>query len=209
MNEYYIPTGAGESEYVEKRSQFLGHVRRVETEDEARAFIAEMKKKHYDARHNCWCYIIRGGAERYSDDGEPQGTGGVPVLEVLKKSGLCNVAVVVTRYFGGILLGAGGLSRAYSKAATMAIAEAGTVTYTLFTECLLSCDYGEYRKLMYEMEKYDIIIDNTIFENDVKIYFSVNKNEAEKLISAISAATNAKRNAEIIGERLDIPKKQA
>ena len=146
---------------------------------------------------------------RYSDDGEPQGTGGVPVLEVLKKSGLCNVAVVVTRYFGGILLGAGGLSRAYSKAATMAIAEAGTVTYMLFTECLLSCDYGEYRKLMYEMEKYDIIIDNTIFENDVKIYFSVNKNEAEKLISAISAATNAKRNAEIIGERLDIPKKQA
>ena len=100
MNEYYIPTGAGESEYVEKRSQFLGHVRRVETEDEARAFIAEMKKKHYDARHNCWCYIIRDGAERYSDDGEPQGTAGIPMLEVFRREEITNVVCVVTRYFG-------------------------------------------------------------------------------------------------------------
>ena len=112
MNEYYIPTGAGGSEYVEKRSQFLGHVRRVETEDEARAFIAEMKKKHYDARHNCWCYIIRGGAERYSDDGEPQGTAGIPMLEVFRREEITNVVCVVTRYFGGVLLGAGGLLRA-------------------------------------------------------------------------------------------------
>ena len=104
MNEYYIPTGTGESEYVEKRSQFLGHVRRVETEDEARAFIAEMKKKHYDARHNCWCYIIRGGAERYSDDGEPQGTAGIPMLEVFRREEITNVVCVVTRYFGGVLL---------------------------------------------------------------------------------------------------------
>ena len=204
-----IPFSAAESESVEKRSRFIGQIWPVSTEEEAQAHIRAAKKKYHDARHNCWCYLLGDNVLRYSDDGEPQGTGGVPVLEVLKKSGLCNVAIVVTRYFGGILLGAGGLSRAYSKAAAMAIAEAGTVTYMLFTECLLSCDYGEYRKLMYEMEKYDIIIDNTIFENDVKIYFSVNKNEAEKLISAISAATNAKRNAEIIGERLDIPKKQA
>ena len=200
---------AASAEFTEKRSVFIGHTASVSDAAAAEAFIASVKKKYSDARHNVWAYLLRDGSMRYSDDGEPQGTGGVPVLEVLKKSGLCNVAVVVTRYFGGILLGAGGLSRAYSKAATMAIAEAGTVTYSLFTECLLSCDYGEYRKLMYEMEKYDIIIDNTVFENDVKIYFSVNKNEAERLISAISAATNAKRNAEIIGERFDIPKKQA
>ena len=96
MTEYLIPTGAGESEYVEKRSSFLGHLRCVETEDEARAFIAETKKKYYDARHNCWCYIIRNGAERYSDDGEPQGTAGIPMLEVMRREGVTTVVCVVT-----------------------------------------------------------------------------------------------------------------
>ena len=209
MEQLWIPAGEGNSEYIEKKSRFLGLVLPVTTEAEARAQLEAVKKREYDARHNCWAYVLHTGQKRYSDDGEPQGTAGQPILNVLEREGVQDVLCVVTRYFGGILLGAGGLSRAYSKAATMAIAEAGTVTYSLFTECLLSCDYGEYRKLMYEMEKYDIIIDNTVFENDVKIYFSVNKNEAKRLISAISAATNAKRNAEIIGERFDIPKKQA
>ena len=104
MSEYFVPAGSGEAEFVEKRSSFLGHVRFVETEDAAREFINEMKKKHYDARHNCWCYIIRGGAVRYSDDGEPQGTAGLPMLEVFKREGVENVVCVVTRYFGGVLL---------------------------------------------------------------------------------------------------------
>ena len=115
MSEYFVPAGSGEAEFVEKRSSFLGHVRFVETEDAARDFINEMKKKHYDARHNCWCYIIRGGAVRYSDDGEPQGTAGLPMLEVFKREGVENVVCVVTRYFGGVLLGTGGLLRAYTK----------------------------------------------------------------------------------------------
>ena len=88
MGEYFIPTGDGEAEFVEKRSSFLGHVRLVETEEEARDFIAEMKKKYYDARHNCWCYIIKDGAERYSDDGEPQGTAGIPMLEVFRRENI-------------------------------------------------------------------------------------------------------------------------
>ena len=88
MSEYFVPAGSGEAEFVEKRSSFLGHVRFVETEDAARDFINEMKKKHYDARHNCWCYIIRGGVVRYSDDGEPQGTAGLPMLEVLSARAL-------------------------------------------------------------------------------------------------------------------------
>ena len=99
MSEYFVPAGSGEAEFVEKRSSFLGHVRFVETEDAARDFINEMKKKHYDARHNCWCYIIREGAVRYSDDGEPQGTAGLPMLEVFKREGVENVVGVVTRYF--------------------------------------------------------------------------------------------------------------
>ena len=114
MSEYYIPSAPGEAEFTEKRSRFLGHVRCIETEDEAKAFVAEMKKKYYDARHNCWCYIIRNGAERYSDDGEPQGTAGIPMLEVLRRQNMTNCVCVVTRYFGGVLLGAGGLLRAYT-----------------------------------------------------------------------------------------------
>ena len=151
MNEYYIPTGAGGSEYVEKRSQFLGHVRRVETEDEARAFIAEMKKKHYDARHNCWCYIIRGGAERYSDDGEPQGTAGIPMLEVFRREEITNVVCVVTRYFGGILLGAGGLTRAYTKTAKMALDAAGIARRCVWDCVDISCSYAFLERARLEL----------------------------------------------------------
>ena len=119
MTEYYIPTQAGEAELVEKRSRFIGHVWRVESEEEARARIEEMKKKYYDARHNCWCYLLKeGGVVRYSDDGEPSGTAGAPIMDILEKNGICNCALTVTRYFGGILLGTGGLVRAYSAAAS-------------------------------------------------------------------------------------------
>ena len=142
MTEYYIPTGAGEAELVEKRSQFLGHVCSVETEDEARAFIAEMKKKYYDARHNCWCYIIRGGAERYSDDGEPQGTAGIPMLEVFRREGIVNVVCVVTRYFGGVLLGAGGLVRAYTQAAKDALTAAGIARVRRWERLTVTCPYS-------------------------------------------------------------------
>ena len=124
MTEYFIPTGASETELVEKRSRFLGHVWPVESEGEARARIEEIRKKHYDARHHCWCYRIReGGVERYSDDGEPQGTAGQPMLNVFQREGVTNVCCVVTRYFGGILLGAGGLVRAYTQSAKDALGE--------------------------------------------------------------------------------------
>lgn len=198
-----------DAEFTEKRSVFIGHVRSVASAEEAESYIASVKKKYADARHNVWAYLLRSGAMRYSDDGEPQGTGGIPVLEVLKKSGIADAVIVVTRYFGGILLGAGGLSRAYSKAAVMVIEEAGTVKFTPFTECLIVCDYGEYRKLLYEIEKFDIIIENTVFENDVKIYFSVCREETERLSSAVCAQTNAKRSVEILGEKLAVSGKHA
>ena len=125
MTEYYIPTASSQTEFVEKRSRFIGHVWRVESEEEARARIEETRKKHYDARHNCWCYIIKDGPVRYSDDGEPQGTAGQPMLNVFQREGVVNVVCVVTRYFGGILLGAGGLVRAYAKSAKDALDAAG------------------------------------------------------------------------------------
>ena len=158
MTEYCIPTAPGEASFVEKRSEFLGHVRPVESEDEARAFIAEMKKKYYDARHNCWCYIIKGGAERYSDDGEPQGTAGIPMLEVFRREGVCNVVCVVTRYFGGILLGAGGLLRAYTKSAKDALDAAGISVVRRWVETELDCSYAAAEKLKQEIAAYGGIV---------------------------------------------------
>lgn len=151
MTEYYIPGGAGEAEFTEKRSRFLGHVRHVENEDEAKAFIAEMKKKYYDARHNCWCYIIRGGAERYSDDGEPQGTAGIPMLEVLRREGVTDIVCVVTRYFGGVLLGAGGLLRAYTKSTKDALDAAGISVVRRWVECDVPCSYSSAERLKTEL----------------------------------------------------------
>ena len=151
MSEFYIPTSAGEAEFTEKRSRFLGHVRHVESEEEAKAFIAEMKKKYYDARHNCWCYIIRGGAERYSDDGEPQGTAGIPMLEVYRREGVTNFVCVVTRYFGGVLLGAGGLLRAYTKSAKDALDAAGISVVRAWTEADIPCSYSAAEKLKLEL----------------------------------------------------------
>ena len=142
MSEYFVPAGSGEAEFVEKRSSFLGHVRFVETEDAAREFINEMKKKHYDARHNCWCYIIRGGAVRYSDDGEPQGTAGLPMLEVFKREGVENVVCVVTRYFGGVLLGTGGLLRAYTKSAKDALDASGIAAVRRWVKLETACPFS-------------------------------------------------------------------
>ncbi len=154
MTEYCVPTGAGESEYVEKRSRFLGHVRPVESEEEARAFVAAVKKEHYDARHNCWCYIIKDGPERYSDDGEPQGTAGIPMLEVLRREGVSNVVCVVTRYFGGVLLGAGGLFRAYTRSAKDALDAAGLSVVRPWTGMDIPCSYAAAERLRQEVEAF-------------------------------------------------------
>lgn len=142
MEPYLIPTAPGEAEFQEKRSTFLGHVRPIETEDEAKAFVAAMKKQYHDARHNCWCYLLRGGIERYSDDGEPQGTAGIPMLEVFRREGVTNVVCVVTRYFGGILLGTGGLLRAYTKSAKDALEAAGVSAVRRWVRVEAPCSYA-------------------------------------------------------------------
>ncbi len=152
VTEYYIPTGRGKSEFVEKRSRFIGQVCPVETEEEARAFIESVKKEYHDARHNCWCYLLReGGALRYSDDGEPQGTAGQPMLEVFQREGVTNAACVVTRYFGGILLGAGGLLRAYSRSAKDALDAAGISVARRWVAEELPCGYNLFEQVRREV----------------------------------------------------------
>ena len=147
MDPYYIPTGAGEAELTEKRSTFLGHVRPVASEEEAREFIAAMKKEYHDARHNCWCYRLQGGPERYSDDGEPQGSAGIPMLAVFQREEVTNVVCVVTRYFGGVLLGTGGLLRAYTKSAKDALTAAGVSAVCRWVTAEAQCAYGLFERV--------------------------------------------------------------
>ncbi len=142
MTEYFVPTKPSETEFTEKRSTFIGHVWPVETEEEARARVEEMKKKYHDARHNCWCYLLRDGPVRYSDDGEPQGTAGQPMLAVFQKEGVTNVCCVATRYFGGVLLGAGGLVRAYTQSAKDALDAAGISVVRRWVELAVDCPYS-------------------------------------------------------------------
>ena len=191
-------------EFEEKRSLFIGHALHVDTEEEALAFIKQMKKQYSDATHNCFAYLLKGGiVARYSDDGEPQGTAGVPMLETIRKSGVGDVCVVVTRYFGGILLGAGGLVRAYSHATSIAIEGGKVVTYEPYSEFLLRCGYSEYQKYSNILANAAAVIDGTEFGADVVVRFAIKRDKAEKLLSKISEAGYGRDVPQLVGERFD------
>ena len=153
MSDFRVPYQAAETEFTEKRSRFIGHLLPVETEEQAREVIAQMKKKYYDARHNCWCYLIGRDVLRYGDDGEPQGTAGQPMLNVFQRENVTNVVCVVTRYFGGILLGAGGLCRAYTKAAKDALDDAGISELRPWSVLRLDCPYALLERVKLEADK--------------------------------------------------------
>ena len=191
-------------EFEEKRSLFIGHAIHVETEEEAAAFVKSIKKQYADATHNVWAYHLKGGIiARYSDDGEPQGTAGMPVLEAIRKSGADDVCVVVTRYFGGILLGAGGLVRAYSHSAVIAINEAEIVVYEPYCEYSLSCGYSEYQRYSNILSMEKAVVDSTEFGACVLLRFAVKKTQAEHILKRISEAGFGKDIPEFCGERFD------
>ena len=200
MSEYFIPAGAGEAEFVEKRSSFLGHVRYVETEDEAKAFVTEMKKKFYDARHNCWCYIIKDGAVRYSDDGEPQGTAGIPMLEVLKREGVTNVVCVVTRYFGGVLLGTGGLLRAYTKSAKDALNAAGICIVRRWVKAEIACSYAMLERLKTECTAIGGVVADIEYSTDVCLKLLLPEDKADAFSQRTADVTAGASELEITGE---------
>ena len=143
MDEYLVPTQAADAEYTVQRSRFIGHIRPVENEEQALTLLKQTREKYWNANHNVYAYIIHGGATRYSDDSEPQGTAGMPVLDVLRKTGLENVLCIVTRYFGGILLGAGGLVRAYTKSASLAVDAAGISKKQVWVTVDVPCVGGD------------------------------------------------------------------
>ena len=202
MSEYFVPAGNGEAEFVEKRSSFLGHVRFVESEEAARDFINEIKKKHYDARHNCWCYIIRDGAVRYSDDGEPQGTAGLPMLEVFKREGIENVVCVVTRYFGGILLGTGGLLRAYTKSAKDALDAAGVAAVRRWMKISISCPYALFERMKTECLSFDGVVQDAEYGADVRLSLLLPEEKTEAFRARVTELSAGSCDAEIVGESM-------
>ena len=198
MAEYYVPARDSETEFTEKRSRFIGHVWRVEQEEEAREKIAQMKAKHYDARHNCWCYLITDGPVRYSDDGEPGGTAGVPIYEVLRKEGLTDVCCVVTRYFGGVLLGAGGLVRAYTKGAKDAVDAAQIKCMAEAVKLAVTVDYGLYGRLAQVFADFDARVEDERFADNVRIVLHIRAENSQKLTDKLVDVCNGAVSVEEI-----------
>lgn len=208
MAEYFVPFEAAETEFAEKRSRFIGQIKRVESEAEARAFIESVKKKHYDARHNCWCYLLHAGSVlRYGDDGEPQGTAGQPMLNVFQREGVENVVCVVTRYFGGILLGAGGLTRAYAKSAKDALDAAGKARMRLWALLSVDCSYPMLERLKLLIAAHKGILQETQFGAAVTVRLLLPSEGVaafEAALTELSAGTmTAKKESEsfLPGER--------
>ncbi len=189
MDEYLVPTGFGQDEFIEKKSRFIGRVWLVETEAEALEKIQEMKKQHYDATHNCWAYVIKDGPMRFSDDGEPGGTAGNPMMQVLQRENLYNVVCVVTRYFGGVLLGAGGLVRAYTKGAKIAIDAAGKSMKRVWTVLYVPCPYTYYERVKLEIEAFEGVLRDTQFGAEVELEILIAQDKAQAFVDRLTDMT--------------------
>lgn len=184
----------GEDSFEEKKSEFIGYAKRVESEEEAKAFVAEIKDKHKQARHNCWAYVIgeNMGLQRYSDDGEPQGTAGIPILEVMKKSGITDCAIVVTRYFGGVLLGAGGLTRAYTKGASIALKAGGVVEKVKGGKVSIVIEYDMLGKVQYLCGQNNWHIEDTEYSDKVIVHILAEDCVKELIEKEVINSTNGK-----------------
>ena len=200
MDEYLVPSGFGEDEFIEKKSRFIGRIWQVETEEEALAKIQEMKKQHYDATHNCWAYIIRDGAVRFSDDGEPGGTAGMPMIQVLQREQLFNVVCVVTRYFGGILLGSGGLVRAYTKGAKIAVDAAGKSMKRVWSVLYLPCPYTYYERVKLEVAAFGGIIRDTQFTQEVELEILLAEADTQPFLDRLTDMTAGTVEAMVTGQ---------
>lgn len=188
-------------EFTEKRSRFIGYCKPVKTEVDAVEFINEIRSKHWNAKHNVYAYSLReGNIKRYSDDGEPSGTAGMPTLDVIVKNEIYDVCVVVTRYFGGVLLGTGGLVRAYSHGAKLAIDASQIVLMQKCLLCTAKCTYNQYGKVSSLIMELGADIDDTVFESDVVIKFHVTPQLLPQLNKKLADATSGEVLAEQNGE---------
>ena len=192
MSNYKTLHKFGVDEYIVEKSTFIGYAKPIKTEEEAIEFVNEIKKKHKDATHNVWAYTVgeNMNIQRYSDDGEPQGTAGIPTLEVIKKEDLRDVVVVVTRYFGGIKLGAGGLVRAYTKGAKVGI-EAGIVIEKVkYTEVKIKIEYTQLGRIQNEIMNLGFKVKDTIYSEDVELIVYARNEEAQSLVDRMIDITS-------------------
>lgn len=203
MNESYTTAAReGRGEYEEKKSVFYGFIKPIEEEEEALAYIQSVRDNLPNMRHTCYAYVNRvGNVVRFSDDHEPQGTAGMPILEVIRREGLTGVVIVVARYFGGVLLGAGGLTRAYGKAAKLALDDSGKATFILYNDVELYADYSSYQKLKYELSVMGIEEIETRYEADVVSRVLASDTEVELLRDKLSNMTSGKGKIEIVGQK--------
>lgn len=193
MTTYLVPAGEGEAQFTEKHSRFIGRVWRADTEEEALEKLRETREKYRDATHNVYAYIIReNNITRYSDDGEPSGTSGMPTLNVFASEEIKNVCCVVTRYFGGTLLGTGGLVHAYSKAAKMALDAAGVSIMAEWRKLRITCDYGFYDKTKRILEEFEAAIQNSDFGTGVYIEALVRTDRAEGFALKLTDSSNGR-----------------
>lgn len=192
----------GCDEYIINKSRFIGYAKPIDTEEEALEFIDEIKKKHKDARHNVHAYVVgeNNHIQRFSDDGEPSGTAGIPVLEVIKKEDLRNIAIVVTRYFGGIKLGAGGLIRAYTKGAKIGIEDGIIVDKVLYKRVLIRIDYGLLGKVKNELLRLNYYIKDITYDDAVNIYVMCDVSNLENLNNLMTEITSAQATFEELDE---------
>lgn len=204
MKSYTTILHKGNGKYEEKKSVFIAEAIPIQTEEEALNFIATVKKAYSDARHHVYAYVLNENSiARFSDDREPQGTAGMPVLNVIKKSGCTNTAIVVVRYFGGTLLGAGGLVRAYTAAASDAIRDAEIITYDIFDSYEIFISYPDYQKINNLCSEFDLRITDTVFADNVKISFNIRKTDTERFLKALKELTCARAETHFLGEKFD------
>lgn len=202
MEEYRTVEHEGHDSFIKKKSKFIGYVKPVTTQEEAIDFVNSVKSKHWDATHNVYAYVLReNNVQRYSDDGEPSGTAGMPVLDVIKKEGLCDVCVVATRYFGGTLLGAGGLVRAYSHTSKIAVDSGGMITMAQCSIMRSSIDYTFYERFSLLLAEYGANVISTDFAEKVTVAFSVKEDSVEELRSRIIDVSNGKYDLQFIESR--------
>ena len=194
MESYINLVKGAEDEIIEKKSRFIGQIMPVTSEEEAYAFIDSIKKKHYDARHNCFAFSIGGEnpLQRFSDDGEPQGTAGKPILEVINGSGIHNICIVVTRYFGGTLLGTGGLVRAYTDASKAAIQKCETKLMQKIIPTKITANYTDMGKIQYILNNNDVNIVDTVFTDEVFFDLEIPSNINNRVTNEIIVATGAR-----------------
>ena len=201
-DSYIVPYSEATYEFTEKHSRFIGHIFKIETAEQASEILARLRKKYWDATHNVYAYVLSSGTERFSDDGEPSGTSGMPTLTVLRGAKVQNVLCVTTRYFGGTLLGAGGLVRAYSQAAKGALDAAGLAVMTPFKLLRVSCDYSFLQPLRYALPNLSVTEIGCEYGADVVLELMVEPQYCEGAVKHITDISAGKVVPEIIGEKL-------